>query len=101
MGEQSLNHWVTREVFAHSSLGAVGPKILDSNGVRDVWEMGVSPEEDTGKPRWADQEKRGAGVSGAGREPWVLRGDCQASSARFLSSQVDPTPVSRCCLLLT
>ena len=30
----------------------------------------MSPEEDTGKPRWADQEKRGAGVSGAGREPW-------------------------------
>lgn len=101
LGAQSLNHWVTREVFAHSCLGVVGPKVLDSNGVRDVGEMGVSPEEDTGKLRWADQEKRGARVSGAGHEPWVPHGACQASSAPSLSSQVDLTPVSRCCLLLT
>lgn len=90
--EQSFNHWVTREVFAHGSLGAVGPKVLDSKGGRDAGVMGVSPDDDTGKLRWADQEKRGARVSGAGHEPWFLHGSCQASSAPSLSSQVDPTP---------
>lgn len=48
--KHSLNHAKTSSTSTQHSWVAVRAKVLDSNGVRDVGEMGVSPEEDTGKP---------------------------------------------------